>query len=143
MRNTVCLSNTVCLTMVFTALAVVAGCATYGTGATSARYARLPTGVTLLDTDTRRCAGSVQVREEQGGEIRDRELLLQPGENATFTVDVREGDRLEWSCIGDTRSVSNRVDCPYSTSHVRILRRAEGEGADLTLECYGRRSSRS
>jgi hypothetical protein len=107
----------------------------------------LPTGVTLLDTDTGRCAGSVQVREEQNGHVREQALVLAPGENATFPVDVRDGDRLSWSCVGDTRSgdtrsvTSNRVDCPDATSHVRISRRAEG--SDLTLECYGHRSSRS
>ena len=31
-----------------------------------------------------------------------------PGENATFPVDVRDGDRLSWSCVGDTRSGDTR-----------------------------------
>jgi hypothetical protein len=133
--------NSICLTTAFATLAVLAGCATSGTNVANSRYARLPTGVTLLDTDSGRCSGSVQVREEQGGRIHDEELVLRPGENATFNVDIRDGDRLEWICIGGTRSATNRVDCPDATSHVRISRRAEG--ADLTLECYGRRVSRS
>ena len=136
------------LALIVAALVVVGGCATSGHNATAnARYAKLPTGVTLLNTDTGRCTGSVQVRAEQSGHVHERELVLAPGENATFPVDVRDGDRLSWSCVGDTRSgdtrtvSSNRVDCPEATSHVRISRRAEG--SDLTLECFGHRSSRS
>jgi len=135
-------------TLVVAALAAIGGCATSGHNATAnARYAKLPTGVTLLNTDSGRCSGSVQVREEQSGRVHESQLVLAPGENATFPVDVRDGDRLSWSCVGDTRSGdtrtvnTNRVDCPDATSHVRISRRAEG--SDLTLECFGRRSSRS
>jgi hypothetical protein len=126
-------------TMLFAVLGAGAGCASLDSDGSDSRYARLPTGVTLLDTDTARCAGAVQVREEQGGRTRESEVLLKPGENATFDVDVRDGDGLRWSCIGDTRSESSDVDCPRDTSHVRITRRAEG--SDLTLECYGRRGS--
>jgi hypothetical protein len=126
--------------IVVAALAAAAGCTTVDSGGGTARYARLPTGLTLLDTDTGRCTGSVQVREEENGRTRESELVLQPGENATFAVDVADGDELEWSCVGDARSVSSEVDCPDATSHVRITRRAEG--ADLALECYGRRSTR-
>jgi len=135
------------LTFVVAALVVVGGCASSSHNVANDRYAKLPTGVTLLDTDTARCSGSVQVREEQNGHVHEQALVLAPGENATFPVDVRDGDRLSWSCVGDTRSgdtrsvTSNRVDCPDATSHVRISRRAEG--SDLTLECYGHRSSRS
>ena len=140
--------KSVSLTLVVAALVVVGGCATgHNTTAANARYAKLPTGVTLLNTDTGRCSGSVQVREEQSGRVHEQQLVLAPGENATFPVDARDGDRLSWSCVGDTRSgdtrsvTSNRVDCPDTTSHVRISRRVEG--SDLTLECFGRRSSRS
>jgi hypothetical protein len=128
-------------TIVLAAFAAIAGCATSNTSTTSSRYAKLPTGVTLLDTDSGRCAGAVQVREEQGGRSHDSELSLKPGENATFAVAIDDGDRLEWSCIGESRTVNNRVDCPDATSHVRISRRAAGD--DLTLECYGRRNGRS
>jgi len=140
--------NAVSLTLIVAALVVLGGCETSGHNATAnARYAKLPTGVTLLNTDTGRCSGSVQVREEQSGHVHEQQLVLAPGENATFPVDVRDGDRLSWACVGDTRSgdtrsvSTNRVDCPDATSHVRISRRAEG--SDLTLECFGRRSSRS
>jgi hypothetical protein len=134
------------LTLLVAALVVIGGCETSGHNATAnARYAKLPTGVTLLNTDTGRCSGSVQVREEQSGHVHEQQLVLAPGENATFPVDVRDGDRLSWSCVGDTRTgdtrsvASTRVDCPDATSHVRISRRAEG--SDLTLECFGHRSS--
>ncbi len=142
------MSKPVSLTLLVAALVVIGGCASSGHNATAnARYAKLPTGVTLLNTDTGRCSGSVQVREEQSGHVHEQQLVLAPGENATFPVAVGDGDRLSWSCVGDTRSgdsrsvTSNRVDCPDSTSHVRISRRAEG--SDLTLECFGHRSSRS
>jgi hypothetical protein len=118
-------------------LVTAAGCATVDSGSQSSRYARLPTGVTLLDTESGRCAGTVQVREERNGRTSDSELVLRPGENATFAVDVGDGDEVEWSCVGEERSVSREIDCPDATSHVRITRRAEG--ADLALECYGRR----
>jgi hypothetical protein len=134
------MSKVLSYAFILAALIAGAGCATSNSGGgQTPRYSRLPTGVTLLDTDAGRCAGSVQVREEQAGRTRESELLLKPGENATFAVDVDDGDELEWSCIGDSRSVSARVDCPDDTSHVRITRRAEG--SDLALECYGRRGS--
>ena len=135
--------NSLCYATVVAALITLAGCAAYGPGVQNSRYAPLPTGVTLLGKDSAHCTGAVQVREEQGGRTQDQELVLRPGEFATFTVRVAEGDELEWSCIGDTRSVSTRIDCPDATSHVRIARRAEGEGSELTLECYGHRYGRS
>ncbi len=90
MRNSV----TVMQTIVIAVFGVLAGCATGSSGGQSSLYSRLPTGVTLLDTDTGRCTGSVQVREEQDGRTHDQELLLKPGENATFAVDVAKGDEL-------------------------------------------------
>src|SRR3954465_6180378 len=123
------MSKSASFTLVIAALVVVGGCATGHNTTANARYAKLPTGVTLLNTDTGRCSGSVQVREEQSGHVHEQQLVLAPGENATFPVAVRDGDRLSWSCVGDTRSgdsrsvTSNRVDCPDSTSHVRISRR--------------------
>ena len=118
-------------------LTVCAGCASLGSGPSeSARYARLPTGLTLLDSDNGRCEGTVQVREEESSRG-DDEVVLKPGENATFEVDDEE-DEIEWSCIGGERSVSERVDCPEATSHIRILRTADR--GDITTECYGRRN---
>jgi hypothetical protein len=133
--------NSVSYGIIAAVLAAASGCTTLdSSGGESSRYSRLPTGVTLLDTDTARCSGSVQVREERSGRSRESELLLRPGENATFAVDISDGDELEWSCIGDARSATSEVDCPDSTSHVRIMRRAEGN--DLALECYGARRDR-
>jgi hypothetical protein len=119
-------------------LTVCAGCESLGTGPEeSSRYARLPTGLTLLDTDSGgRCAGNVQVREEESGK-RDDEIVLKPGENATFAIED-DDDEIEWSCIGGERSVGERIDCPDATSHVRILRTADR--GDVTTECYGRRN---
>jgi hypothetical protein len=123
--------------VVLGALVAAAGCATVDSGSQTSRYARLPTGVTLLETESGRCAGTVQVREERNGRTSNSELVLKAGENATFAVDIDDGDELEWSCVGEERSVSREVDCPDATSHVRITRRAEG--SDLALECFGRR----
>jgi hypothetical protein len=136
MRNSVSYT-TLAYPILFAALAAAAGCASTG-GTQSSRYASLPNGVTLLDTESGRCAGAVQVREEKNGRTSDSELVLGPGENATFEVDVADGDEIEWSCVGEERSVTEDVDCPSATSHVRITRRAEG--GDLALECFGRRS---
>ena len=127
-----------CSLLIPALLIVCAGCESLGTGPSeSYRYARLPTGLTLLDTDTGRCEGTVQVREEQDG--RDDEVVLKPGENATFEIrNDGDEDEIEWSCIGGERSVSEHIDCPDATSHVRILRRADR--GDITTECYGRRT---
>jgi hypothetical protein len=122
-------------------LVAAAGCATVDSGSGSSRYARLPTGVTLLDSESERCGGSVQVSEERNGRSSRSDLVLRPGENATFEVDVRDGDELEWSCVGEERSEASEVDCPSATSHVRITRQADGR--DLLLECFGDSDSRS
>src|SRR5262245_57639049 len=94
-------------------LTLCAGCESLGTGPSeSSRYARLPTGLTLLDTDTGRCDGTVQVREEQRGRP-DEDVVLKPGENATFEIrNDGDEDEIEWSCIGGERSVNQRIDCP-------------------------------
>jgi hypothetical protein len=131
------LSTKSCTWLIAALLTVCSGCESLGSGPSeSSRYARVPTGLTLLDTDTGRCAGTVQVREEKNGR-RDDEVVLKPGENATFQVDA-EHNSIEWSCIGGERSVSEQIDCPDATSHVRILRTADR--GDITTECYGRRT---
>jgi hypothetical protein len=120
-------------------LVICAGCASTG-GSADPRYARVPTGLTLLDSDKAgRCDGSVQVREQESGKSTDHELLLKPGENATFAVDTGDGDKISWSCIGagDTKSTSERIACPDLTSHVRVMRTADR--GDVTTECYGER----
>lgn len=117
-------------------LTLSAGCASVGGPSESSRYAHLPTGLTLLDTDTGRCSGTVQVREDLKGR-HNEEVVLKPGENATFEIRTGDNNDVEWSCLGGERSVSQHVDCPAATSHVRILRTADR--GDITTECYGRK----
>ena len=115
-------------------LAVVAGCTVAGGGPDqSALNARLPTGVTLLESDQERCAGDVQIEESSSG----TGLVLQRGQNATFRVRVDDDEEadVEWTCIGQASSDSEEIDCPTSTSHLRVTR--AGSGDDLLLECYG------
>ena len=101
----------------------------------SARNARLPIGVTLLDSDQEQCAGAVQLEES----ISDRELrtglVLERGENATFAIEGDDEEEIEWTCVGESSSDSEAVDCPDETSHVRVTR--AGTGDELLLECYG------
>ena len=124
----------------FTPMALLAGCTTLSSSVgPSAMNARLPTGVTLLDSDQNECGGIVQVEDESRSP--DAELVIRRGQNATFDFDDEEEDDIEWSCIGESaRSDSDEIDCPTGTSHVRITRPSEGE--EFLLECYGRRTSR-
>lgn len=108
-------------------LVTLAGCAT--TGPTDTTGARLPDGVTLLESDQNRCAGVVHINEGPSG---SRTIVLRPGQNASFRV---RDERIEWTCIGENSSSDGRVDCPDATSHARITRPAAGD--QFLLECYG------
>jgi hypothetical protein len=122
------------------ALAVVgAGCATTTTSDDDARAARLPTGVTLLDSDRNECAGAVTIDETSVANARRSDLVIQRGQNATFEVDVdRDEDvEIEWTCVGASDTDRDTVECPEETSHVRITRASTGN--DFLLECYGDR----
>jgi len=122
----------------FGALAVTAGCASSGTSVNEgSRYARLPTGATLLDSHRATCGGTVEVDERTAnGHNRGTGIVLKRGQNATFDYDPSDkDDRIAWSCVGDVRTEPKSVDCPDATSHLRISRAAEG--SDLLLECYG------
>ncbi len=115
------------------AAALLAGCATVGSDETGAR---LPTGVTLLDSNTDRCSGTVHVDERSAA---SRDIVLRPGENAAFRVDDRDRDRrIEWTCIGQSSSDRDSVSCPDRTSYVRITRPSNGD--QMLVECYGKRS---
>jgi len=118
----------------------VAGCATTALDE-DARYARLPTGVTLLESDRDECEGIVQVAERTSlGRARGDDVVLRQGQNATFEIDVEDED-VQWSCIGDSGTEDREaIDCPANTSHVRITREAEGD--NFVLECYGTASRR-
>lgn len=121
----------------FVPFALVTGCATLGPGVgDDARYAQLPTGVTLLDSEQDECDGIVQVAERTSlGRARGDDLVIRRGQNATFEVDF-DDEEVQWSCIGDAGTNDrDEIDCPDDTSHVRITREAEGD--NFVLECYG------
>ena len=115
-----------------------AGCVTTSTNEDS-RSARLPTGVTLLDSDRNECAGSVTIDERSIASARRSDLVIQRGQNATFTIDADDRDDVEidWTCVGSANADRETAECPDDTSHVRITR--ESTGNDFLLECYGDR----
>ena len=108
-----------------------------------ARAARLPTGVTLLDSNREVCAGPVAIDDRVIAGARE-DLVVQRGENATFQIDTDDEDEDEnvvgWTCVGDVTAERDAVRCPDETSHVRVTR---ATGNDFLLECYGDRGSSS
>jgi hypothetical protein len=127
-----------------TAFAVLgAGCATTTSSDGDARTARLPTGVTLLESDRNECDGAVAIDESTIASARRSDLVIQPGQNATFEVDVNDEDdvEIEWTCVGAAAADRESVECPDSTSHVRITRASTGD--EFLLECYGDSDRRS
>lgn len=123
-----------------TAFAVLgAGCATTTTTNEDARAARLPTGVTLLESDRSECEGNVAIDESGIANARRSDLVIQRGQNATFEVDFDDQDdvEIEWTCVGAAAADRASVDCPDATSHVRITRASTGD--EFLLECYGDR----
>jgi hypothetical protein len=122
-----------------TAFAVLgAGCATVTTDE-DARDARLPTGVTLLESDRNDCAGAIAIDESAIENAGRADLVIQRGQNATFEVDAVDDDdvEIEWTCVGAADTDRNSVECPEDTSHVRITRATTG--SEFLLECYGDR----
>jgi hypothetical protein len=114
---------------------LAAGCATTTT-TDDDRSARLPTGVTLLESDRSECEGSVAIDESVVASARRADLVIQRGANATFEIDPDDEDvEIEWTCVGANDTERNSAECPEETSHVRITRAATGD--ELVLECYG------
>jgi hypothetical protein len=118
-----------------------AGCVTTTTNE-DARTTRLPTGVTLLDSDRNSCAGSVSIDERSIESARRSDLVIQRGQNAVFMIDADDADDVEidWTCVGSANADRETAECPDDTSHVRITR--ETTGNDFLLECYGDRDRR-
>jgi hypothetical protein len=118
-----------------------AGCVTTATNE-DARSARLPTGVTLLESDSNRCAGAVSIDERSIASARRSDLVIQRGQNATFTIDADDDDDVEidWTCVGSATADRETAECPDDTTHVRITRDSTDD--DFLLECYGDRDRR-
>src|SRR5690349_20700395 len=68
------------------------GCALTSENVASARPVRLPTGVTLLDSDRKECDGSVAIDERAVSKARRSDLVLQRGQNAIIEVDANSND---------------------------------------------------
>jgi hypothetical protein len=122
---------------------LAAGCATTTATDEDARAARLPTGVTLLDSDRNECAGSVAIDETSIASARRADLVIQRGQNAVFEIDVDDNEdvEIEWTCVGAADTDRETVECPDETSHVRITRASTGN--EFLLECYGDRDRRA
>src|SRR5918994_7414491 len=88
--------------LVLTAFAVLGtGCAVTTT-TDDDRSARLPTGVTLLESDRSECEGSVAIDESVVASARRADLVIQRGANATFEIDADDDEdvEIEWTCVG-------------------------------------------
>jgi hypothetical protein len=123
-----------------TAFAVLgAGCVTATTTDDDARAARLPTGVTLLESNRNECAGAVAIDERAIARAGRSDLVIQRGQNATFEIDVDDDDdiEIEWTCVGAADTDDDSADCPEDTTHVRITRATTGD--EFLLECFGDR----
>jgi hypothetical protein len=116
--------------------ALGAGCATTTTTDDN-RTARLPTGITLLESDRNECDGSVAIDESLVASARRADLVIQRGANATFEIDADSDEdvEIEWTCVGASDTERNTAECPEETSHVRVTRAATGD--EFLLECYG------
>jgi hypothetical protein len=128
--------------MVVTAGVVLgAGCAVVNGGDDDALGARLPTGVTLLDSDRSECEGPVALDERWLANARRADLVVQRGQNATFEIDGDDDDvEIEWTCVGSSDTDTDSVECPEDTSHVRITRASTGD--EFLFECFGERDRR-
>jgi hypothetical protein len=123
--------------------ALSAGCASTTETDEDPRTARLPTGVTLLESDRNECAGSVAIDESVVASARRADLVVQRGQNATFEVDADSSDdiEVEWTCVGAANTERETSECPEDTTHVRITRASAGD--EFLLECYGDRDGSS
>jgi hypothetical protein len=95
--------------------------------------ARLPTGVTLLESNEAECIGNIQI--DQGSRVvRNQRALIvvRAGENATFPLD---DTMVRWTCVAESSARSHTFECPRESSHVRVTRSSVEE--DLLFECYG------
>lgn len=129
-------------TLAITALAALAtGCAVTTRSDEDARSARLPTGVTLLESDRNDCEGPVTIDERYVENARRADLVVQRGQNATFEIDAADDDvEIEWTCVGASDTDRDSVECPERTSHVRITRASTG--GEFLFECFGDRDRR-
>jgi hypothetical protein len=120
---------------------LAAGCASTSDKDTQdARSVRLPTGVTLLDSNREDCAGSVAIDDSVIASARREDLVIARGQNATFELNTKGNDDVEidWTCVGSSKTAREKIECPEDTSWVRITRAA---GDDFLLECYGQGST--
>ena len=92
------------------AAVLASGCAV--TTSSDDGTARLPTGVTLLESDRNECEGAVAIDESAIANSRRADLVVQRGQNATFEVDA-DGDRdveIDWTCVGVADADTNTAN---------------------------------
>ena len=119
--------------------ALSGGCVITSTTGDDARNARLPTGVTLLDSDRNQCAGAVTIDDGSIASAQRSDLVIQPGQDATFRVEENAADDVEidWTCVGSVNAERSTAECPDDTEYVRITR--DDTGSAFLLECFGDR----
>src|SRR3954463_15665506 len=86
---------------------LAAGCASTSDKDTQdARSVRLPTGVTLLDSNREDCAGSVAIDDSVIASARREDLVIARGQNATFELNTKGNDDVEidWTCVGSSKT---------------------------------------
>ena len=111
---------------------LVSGCAVSRSGS-EVDDARLPTGVTLLESERDECRGVIEIDQDS---VRGRSegLVVRQGQNATFEIGD-DDEEIEWTCIGESSSERETMECPDDSTHVRITRGSTGD--DFVVECYG------
>src|SRR5688572_2635285 len=110
-------------------MTLVAGCALLNLDngrEQDVRSVRLPTGVSLLETDRAECPGVVQIDDDNVSRGRGADLVIQRGQNAAFEIED-DGEEIGWTCISRSRSDRDSLDCPRDTSHVRIIRESDDD----------------
>ncbi len=112
---------------VIAVLLVLAGCANDGAGAAqglSIARAEDLAGQSILESTTHSCDGTLRVLMTEG-----TTALIRAGQSAAFAAGRPD---VPWSCSGSGQA---DVECPQSTSHVRVSRAQTGD--DVTFDCLG------
>ena len=119
-----------------TCAALAVGCVVTTTDEDAAS-ARLPTGVTLLESDRADCAGPIAIDEDSIQNSANDDFVVQAGQNATYEIDADDDVEIEWSCVGAADVEEQSIECPAGTSHLRITRASTGD--EFLVECFGER----
>ena len=117
--------------------ALGAGCAVTTTTERT-RAARLPTGMTLLESDRSRMRRVGDDRRKPRSRARDAaDLVIQRGQNATFEMDADADEDVEigWTCVGSPKRSATPPSVP--TKRRTCASHAPRRVNEFLLECYG------